>query len=66
MRNILGIFCVKNLENKHFELSSEKDTFVKKESDFYPIRKKNACYNLIIVIVLNQEVVILPMNSHLL
>ena len=40
MRNILGIFCVKNLENKHFELSSEKDTFVKKESDFYPKRKK--------------------------
>ena len=44
----------------------KKDTFVKKESDFYPKRKKNACYNLIIVIVFDQEVVILPMNSHLL
>jgi hypothetical protein len=40
MSNILGTFCVKNLENKHFELSSEKDTFVKKESDFIPKRKK--------------------------
>ena len=27
-------------KNKHFELSSEKDTFVKKESDFYSKRKK--------------------------
>ena len=53
-------------KNKHFELSSEKDTFVKKESDFYPKEEKNACYNLIIVIVFDQEVVILPMNSHLL
>ena len=53
-------------KNKHFELSSEKDTFVKKESDFYPKEEKNACYNLIIVIVFDQEVVMLPMNSHLL
>ena len=28
-------------KNKHFELSSEKDTFVKKESDFYQKREKN-------------------------
>ena len=27
-------------KNKHFELSSEKDTFVKKESDFYPKKEK--------------------------
>ena len=69
MRKIHGIFCVKNLVNKHFELSSERKKHLWKKKVISTVSiqtEKNACYNLIIVIVFDQEVVILPMNSHLL
>ena len=47
-----------NFQVKKTHLWKKKVIFIHKE--------KNACYNLIIVIVFDQEVVILPMNSHLL
>ena len=55
----IWITNILNFQVKKTHLWKKKVISIQKE-------KKNACYNLIIVIVFDQEVVILPMNSHLL